>query len=101
MSKMRENFAVIEMNHPLIAQDFSILSSLSEGYKAQIDLQSSKVTSEGYDWSSSIFSAPETKWLKGVIWFHLGAYEHRKVLLNPFYGECGDPGAADNPDGAS
>jgi hypothetical protein len=84
-SKNRENFAVIELNDQLIAHDFTVLSSLSDGYKISIDLQTRKAISEGYDWNSSIFELPETKFLKGVIWFHLGAYEYRKILLNPYY----------------
>lgn len=86
-SKRRENYAVIELNHPLIANDFTVLSSLSEGYKVHFDLQTGKSTHEGYDWSKSVFDSPETRFLKGVIWFSLGAYEHRKILLNGSFGK--------------
>jgi hypothetical protein len=44
-----------------------------------------KAVSEGYDWEHSVFESNETKFLKGVIWFHLGDYQYRKFLLNPYY----------------
>ncbi|MBW4578689.1 MAG: hypothetical protein KME42_03830 [Tildeniella nuda ZEHNDER 1965/U140] len=84
-SKDRENFAVIELNNRSIAHDFTILSSLSDGYKINIELQTMKSVSEGYDWNKSVFELPETKFLKGIIWFHLGAYQYRKTLLNAYY----------------
>jgi hypothetical protein len=85
-SKKRENFAVIELNKHSIAYDFTVLSSLSGGYKINIDLETKKSVNEGYDWNISVFELPETRFLKGIIWFHLGAYQHRKILLNPYYG---------------
>ena len=85
--KPRENYAVIELNHPLIAKDFTVLSSLSEGYKVHFDLTTGKTTQEGYDWSKSVFDSPEMKFLKGVIWFSLGAYEYRRILLNRDFGK--------------
>jgi hypothetical protein len=84
--KNRENFAVIELNNDRIAHDFTVLSSLSEGYKINIDLETMKSVNEGYDWNNSVFELSETKFLKGIIWFHLGAYQHRKTLLNAYYG---------------
>lgn len=84
--KDRENFAVIELNDQKIAYDFTVLSSLSAGYKINIDQQTMKSVSEGYDWNDSVFELPETKFLKGIIWFHLGAYQYKKILLNPYYG---------------
>lgn len=84
-SKNRENLAVIELNHSQIAFDFIVLSSLSNGYKINIDLRTMKAVSEGYDWEHSVFESNETKFLKGVIWFHLGDYQYRKFLLNPYY----------------
>ncbi len=36
-SKPRDNFAVIELNNSLIAGDFTIISSLSAGYKITIN----------------------------------------------------------------
>lgn len=81
-SKRRENYAIIELNHPLIAKDFTVLSSLSDGYKVHFDLKAGMTTHEGYDWSKSVFDSPELKFLKCVIWFSLGAYEYRKILLN-------------------
>lgn len=86
-SKPRENYAVIELNHPLIAKDFTVLSSLSEGYKVHFDLKTGKTLHEGYDWSKSVFDSPEMRFLKGVIWFSLGAYEYRKILLNGDFGK--------------
>ena len=85
-SKARENFAVIELNDQKIARDSTVLSSLSDGYKINFDLQTKKVINEGYDWEKSIFQSPETKFLKGIIWFHLGAYQYRKILFNPYFG---------------
>jgi hypothetical protein len=58
---------------------------LSDGYKVNIDLQTMKSDSEGYDWNNSVFELPETKFLKGIIWFHLGAYQYRKTLFNEYY----------------
>ena len=85
LSKARENFAVIELNDPMIANDFVVLSSLSDGYKINLDSQNKKVINEGYDWEKSVFELPETKFLKGIIWFHQGAYQYRKTLLNPYF----------------
>jgi hypothetical protein len=55
MTKPRENFAVIELNDPSIAGNFSVLSSLSSGYKITIDLATMKAVAAGYDWTSSVF----------------------------------------------
>ena len=82
-SKERENFAVIELNDQMIALDFVVLSSLSDGYKINFDSQSKKVINEGYDWDKSVFELPKTNFLKGIIWFHQGAYQYRKTLINP------------------
>jgi hypothetical protein len=84
-TKSRENFAVIELNDQMIANDFVVLSSLSDGYKINFDPQNKKVINEGYDWDKSVFELPETKFLKGIIWFHQGAYHYRKTLLNPYF----------------
>ena len=83
MSTPRENYAVIELNNPSIAGDFSVLSSLSGGYKVQLDRRTLRPVSSGYDWSESIFDDPATRFLKGVIYFSLGDYSSRKYLLNP------------------
>jgi hypothetical protein len=83
LSQPRENYAVIELNHPLIAYDFTVLSSLSDGYKVHVNLNSNSVVGEGYDWERTVFDLPELSMLRGVIWFHLGAYLYRKMLLNP------------------
>lgn len=83
LRKARENFAVIELNDVSIAGDFAILSSLSGGYKLNLDVQSHRVVSSGYDWSNSVFNDPSTEFLKGIIYFSLGDYESRKFLFNP------------------
>jgi hypothetical protein len=82
----RENYAVIELNDVSIAGDFAVLSSLSSGYKVTIDLESMKRVSEGYDWATSVFDDPLLRRLKGVIWFDLGDYDSRRILLNPMFG---------------
>ncbi|NEQ71787.1 MAG: hypothetical protein F6K23_01030 [Okeania sp. SIO2C9] len=84
-STKRENFAVIELNDRRIARDFTILSSLSDGYKIKIDIDKMTNFDEGYDWKTSIFESPETRFLKGIIWFHQGNYQDKKILINPFY----------------
>ena len=83
MSAPRENYAVIELNNPSIAGDFSVLSSLSGGYKVQLDRRTLRPVSSGYDWGESIFNDPATRFLKGIIYFSLGDYSSRKYLLNP------------------
>jgi len=82
-SKPRENFAVIELNDVSIAGDFAVLSSLSGGYKLNLNVESRKVVSSGYDWSTSIFDDPSTRFLKGIIYFSLGDYDSRKIISNP------------------
>lgn len=86
MRRTRENYAVIELNDVSIAGDFAVLSSLSGGYKITIDLDSKKKIGEGYDWAMSVFRDPLLRQLKGVIWFDLGDYESRRILLNPTFG---------------
>lgn len=81
-SKSRENFAVIELNDSLIAGDFTILSSLSDGYKITINKDTMQAVSSGYDWSKSVFHDESTKFLKGVIYFNLGDYHSRKIIMN-------------------
>ena len=89
LSQPRENFAVIEMNDPSIAGDFSILSSLSSGYKVMIDTKENKIIDAGFDWSNSIFDNEIVKNLKGVIYFSMGDYGRRKFVFNPnFKGEA-------------
>lgn len=83
LSKARENFAVIELNDVSIAGDFAVLSSLSGGYKLNLDIQNHKTVSTGYDWSNSIFDDPQTQFLKGIIYFSLGNYQSRKFIFNP------------------
>lgn len=81
-STPRDNFAVIELNDPLIAGDFTILSSLSDGYKVTVDKSTLEKVSEGYDWAESVFEDESTKFLKGIIYFSLGDYDSRKFLFN-------------------
>ena len=78
----RDNFAAIELNDSSIAGDFAILSSLSDGYKITIDRNTMKTVDEGYDWSDSVFHDESTKYLKGIIYFNLGDYQSRKIIMN-------------------
>jgi hypothetical protein len=84
-TEQRENFAVIEINDSKIARDFTILSSLSDGYKIHINEETLEYISEGYDWRKLVFHDESTKFLKGIIYFNLGDYESRKFICNPFY----------------
>ena len=83
LSTPRENYAVIELNDMSIANDFSILSSLSGGYKVQLDANTLRRVSSGYDWRNNIFEDPATEFLTGIVWFFLGDYSSRKFLPNP------------------
>ena len=83
LSAPRENYAVIELNNSTIAGDFSVLSSLSGGYRVQFDTKTLRPVSSGYDWTDAIFDDPATKFLAGVIYFSLGDYSSRKFLPNP------------------
>ena len=89
-SKPRDNFAVIELNDSLIAGDFTILSSLSDGYKIAINKDTMQTVSSGYDWSKSVFHDESTKFLKGVIYFNLGDYSSRKIIMNRNF-MCNNP----------
>ncbi len=77
LSEPRENWAVIELNHSAMTS-FAVLSSLSDGYKIGTE-------SEGYDWSKSFFHDPRTRNIRGVVYFLLGHYGARSVVLNPFW----------------
>lgn len=83
LSKPRENYAIIELNDPVIADNFSVLSSLSSGYTVTINKETMKIESSGYNWKNSIFEDESTNFLKAVIYFDLGNYESRKFLFNP------------------
>ena len=85
MSKPRRNFAVIELNDPRIADDFTILSSLSNGYKIWINKKNKRKIGEGFDWSKSVFDEPSLTNLAGIIYFKMGNYNHRKFIPNPNY----------------
>ena len=85
MSKSRENFAVIELNDVSIAGDFSVLSSLSSGWKIWIDRETMKGVDAGYDWRGSVFEDECTRHLKGIIYFDLGDYGSRRFLMNPYF----------------
>jgi hypothetical protein len=82
-TKPRENFAVIELNDISIAGDFTVWSSLSDGYKLTLGQESKQVLAEGYDWRNSIFDDTRTKFLKAVIYFNLGDYDSRRFVFNP------------------
>lgn len=90
LSKPRDNYAVIELNNSAIAGSFTVLASLSSGYKVNVSVESGKIVGSGYDWSSSVFDDECTRHLKGVIWFDLGDYESRKFLLNPKFASDAD-----------
>jgi hypothetical protein len=85
LSKARDNYAVIEINDIGIAGDFTVLSSLSSGFKVVIDQSTMKATSSGYDWQNSVFEDSSTRFLKGIIYFDLGDYESRRFIENPFF----------------
>jgi len=85
LSKPRENYAVIELNDPTVAGDFSVLSSLLSGYTVTIHKETLRLTSGGFDWSTSVFDDPSTRFLKGVVYFSLGDYGSRKFLFNPSF----------------
>ena len=82
LSTPRDNFAVIDLNESLIANEFTILSSLSDGYKIHYDPVTRKPIHEGYDWRQSVFDDESTRFLKAVIFFYLGNYESRKYIFN-------------------
>jgi hypothetical protein len=77
LSKPRENWAVIELNHSAMTS-FAVLSSLSSGYKIGPD-------AEGYDWRNSFFHDPRTRSIRGIVYFFMGLYGGRSVLHNPFW----------------
>jgi hypothetical protein len=83
LSKPRENYAVIELNDPSIAGDFSVLSSLSSGYTITFNKETREVISEGYNWDGSVFEDSSTQYVKAIIHFSLGNYDSRKFLFNP------------------
>lgn len=86
-TKPRLNFAVIDLNDTLITGDFTILSSLSGGYKITIDKETLEATSSGYDWSGSVFMEEGTEFLKGIIYFDVGDYQSRKIIINDKFKE--------------
>jgi hypothetical protein len=86
MKQNRENWAVIELNNHTIAGDFAVLSSLSSGYKIEMDPRTMERVREGYDWNGSAFEDESTRHLKGIIYYSLGNYADRRLVLNPFYG---------------
>jgi hypothetical protein len=70
----------------LLRGDFAVLSSLSSGYKVELDPRTMKRVREGYDWGGSVFEDESTRHLKGIIYFSLGNYADRRLVLNPYYG---------------
>lgn len=81
MKKCRENLAVIELNDSRISE-FHLLSSFSSGYKINFNSKGERLN-DGYDWSKSIFDDEATTKLKGIIYFSMGNYRDRKLLINP------------------
>lgn len=89
LSKPRENYAVIELNDFRIAGDFSILSSLSDGYKIRICKKTGTIIDTGFDWSKSIFDNAIVENLKGIIYFNMGNYNERRFIFNPNFKVAG------------
>ncbi|OLE96899.1 MAG: hypothetical protein AUG75_14695 [Cyanobacteria bacterium 13_1_20CM_4_61_6] len=75
LSEPRENWAVIELNDSAMTS-FAVLSSLSNGYVVGPDF-------EGYDWSKSFFDDQRARYIRGVMYFFVGHYGGRRVVLNP------------------
>ena len=101
LSKPRENYAVIELNNPVIAGEFSVLSSLSSGLTARLDSESMEIKSVYYDWKKSIFEDESTKFLKAVIYFDLGDYDSRKFVFNPRFQSPTAANHVESTDGAN
>ena len=76
---------MIELNHPIISGDFSVLSSLSSGYKLYFDRKTGAKIGEGFDYSGSVLKDERMRFLKAVIYFDLGDYESRTFIPNPWY----------------
>ncbi len=85
MTEARDNYAVIELNDVSIAGSFTVLSSLSSGYKVTIDRTTMKTVNSGYDWANSVFEDEALRYLKAIIFFDLGNYASRKFLDNPLF----------------
>ena len=83
LSKSRLNYAVIEANRPIIADDFTFLFSFSNGYKIQINTKTGRSISEGFDWSDNVFGLELTQHIRGILYFFMGDYNNRRFLLNP------------------
>ncbi len=82
-SAQRENYAVIELNDPRIASEFTVLSSLSRGYNINFNSETGDKTGEGYNWEASLFDDPKTAFIKAIIYFYMGDYQSRKFVFNP------------------
>ena len=85
LSTPRENFVVIELNDMAIAGNFTVLSSLSSGYKIWLDKNTMQAVGQGYDWTHSVFDDDSTRYLKCIIFFDLGDYASRRFLYNPLF----------------
>ena len=85
MTQPRRNFAVIELNDPRIAYDFTMLSSLSNGYKITFNTENMEQIEEGFDWSKSVFDEPVSSNLLGVIYFMMGDYNHPGSLFSQVF----------------
>lgn len=80
----RTNVAVIELNNPVIAGNFHVQSSLSDGYKVTIDKKSMEVVGGGFDWqSNNFFETEDGKKISAIIWFDMGDYGNRRKIKNP------------------
>ncbi|HHT9134742.1 MAG TPA: hypothetical protein ACFYD2_07560 [Candidatus Avalokitesvara rifleensis] len=79
-----KNIAIIELNDVSIAGDFHVLSSLSGGYKVELDKNSGKIVKGGFDWNNnSFFEREDSKRVSAIIYFSMGNYKNRKKIKNP------------------
>ncbi|MBI3398981.1 MAG: hypothetical protein HY026_07100 [Deltaproteobacteria bacterium] len=81
-TKNRKNIAAIDLNDISITGNFHVLSSLSNGYKAKINLETGVLVPGEYDWSDNIFDDELTKYIYAVEWFDRGDYSQRRSLIN-------------------
>ena len=81
----RKNVAIIELNDVSIVGDFHVRSSLSGGYKVELDESSGKIVKGGFDWNNnSFFEREDSKRVSAIIYFDMGDYENRRKINNPY-----------------
>jgi hypothetical protein len=84
--KDRKNIAAINLNDVGIVGDFHVVSSLSDGFKININRETGKISSGFMDWSRNFFDNSDTKNIYAIEWFDMGNYALRRTILNPYYG---------------